>query len=550
MRSAFASASARGVLRAAGLVTILTLFSRVAGLIRKLAQSWAMSDGAVAAAYDTANTVPNVLFEVAAGGALAGAVIPLISSFLAHRQRADAEQTASALITWVLAAGSFIALLVFMSAPWIAAALFGAQTDPAVVALAGVFLRVFALQIPLYGLSVVLGGVLQAHGKFVLPAISPLLSSLVVIVAFILYGIHLGPDFDPQEVSGRGVALLAWGTTAGVAAFTLPSLPPVLRLLKIRLTFKFPAGVGRRVLRLAGAGLGALVAQQIALLIIMAVANMRGGIGTFTTFNYAWAVFMVPYAVLAVPIATATFPKISRAASRLRKAQETAAQDRQGASDELHEHEAALQTIIARSTRAVCAMAIIAAAMLYTLASPAGVVLGAGRTIDGLDLALGAMAVGVIGFSILYHGARVLYALDSGRYVIAANTAGWGITAALLLGGVALGVSGRASVLLLIGFAISLGLFCGALVIIWAIGRCAGSRAIHALALSAGLVFVVELAAAFGVRILTDFLLTALGGGMLGAIASSLVGASLVLVVGIAALWVGDRRALAQIRHR
>ena len=52
----------RGFAGAAGVIALLTVFSRFAGLLRKLAQSWAVSDGTVATAYDTANTVPNVLF--------------------------------------------------------------------------------------------------------------------------------------------------------------------------------------------------------------------------------------------------------------------------------------------------------------------------------------------------------------------------------------------------------------------------------------------------------------------------------------------------------
>ena len=76
--------ASRALVGAAGLVAVLTLVSRLMGLVRKIAQSWALSDGPVATAYDTANTVPNVLFEVAAGGALAGAIIPLLSRYLSQ----------------------------------------------------------------------------------------------------------------------------------------------------------------------------------------------------------------------------------------------------------------------------------------------------------------------------------------------------------------------------------------------------------------------------------------------------------------------------------
>ena len=75
-------------------------------------------------------------------------------------------------------------------------------------------LRIFAVQIPLYGIGIVLTGLLQAHRRFVAPAVAPLLSSLVVITTYLTYGALADGATDPAAVNRTEHSLaLAWGTT-------------------------------------------------------------------------------------------------------------------------------------------------------------------------------------------------------------------------------------------------------------------------------------------------------------------------------------------------
>ena len=92
-------------------------------------------------------------------------------------------------------------------------------------------LRVFAIQIPLYGVGIVLGGVLQSHHRFVAAALAPLMSSLVVIVTYVAYGaVAADPAAPIAEVpAGATTTVLAVGTTLGVVALSLPLLVPVRR---------------------------------------------------------------------------------------------------------------------------------------------------------------------------------------------------------------------------------------------------------------------------------------------------------------------------------
>ncbi|MFY9262022.1 MAG: virulence factor MviN [Actinomycetaceae bacterium] len=518
------------VVGAAGVIAVLTLLSRVMGLVRKLAQSWAMSDGSVATAYDTANTVPNVLFEIAAGGALAGAVIPLVSRFLARKMGKEASQTASALATWILSISLPIVVAVIIFAEPIVAALSGPEADPATISLAATLLMIFAIQVPLYGLSVVATGVLQAHKRFVLPALSPLLSSLVVIGAFVAYALMVGPHIGPEELTRSGTYLLGWGTTLGVVMFSIPQFIAAARIVRLRPTLKFPEDAGRQTIRLASAGLAALLAQQIAILAIMFTANSLGDVGTYAAFNYAFAIFMVPYAVLAVPIATAVFPQISQA-------------------HELDDF-ARRDQYIAQSTRLVLAMGMIATVLLIALAKPAQIVLQLGNPIEGLDTGMRAMAPALVGYSLLYHGARVLYALDAGRRVVVTNTLSWATVIAVLFAAHNTGVSGRIDTLVAIGVALSVGMTVGVVSVIFAIRAQVGSQAVAGyMRTIVGLLPGLAIFGALGLWS-TNLVLSALNGTIFAAFVSAFVGAVVVLSGSLINLYLIDRQALSALTRR
>lgn len=510
---------------AAGSIAVLTLLSRLVGFVRTWAQNGAVGDTASGEAYSTANTVPNVLFEIAAGGALAGAVIPLISGFLAKRMREELERTASALVTWILAIGLPIAAVVMLSAEPITRALLGAHKSPDELALAATLLRAFALQVPLYGLSVVLTGILQAHKRFLLPALAPMLSSVTVIAAFAMFAQTANDKQNsPGELTDAAVSWLGWGTTLGVVAFTVPQIFPVARIVKLRPTFRFPRGVAKRARGLIGAGLGGLLAQQVQIVAIMVVANSFGDTGAYSVYTFANGVYMVPYAVFAVPIATAVFPRLSEAA---------ALPGRLG-----------LTSLTARSTRLVLDVGILTVALLAVVSTPAGLIFDILRPAKGMDVAMLAMAPGLAGYALIYHGSRVLYAVEASRAVVLVNSLAWlGVCAALGVS-VTLGIAGRRQTLIAIGASISVGMTIGAVGQILAIRRSVGAGATAGMARSA---LVVAAASALGGvigHVCVRAILSVLGTGGIGAFVSAAVGGIAVLGAGGIALVIFDRDAL------
>ncbi|MBO1750189.1 virulence factor MviN [Actinotalea sp. BY-33] len=413
-----------GLAGAAALIAGITVLSRLLGFGRWAAQSYALGATASGDAYSAANLVPNVLFEVVAGGALAGAVVPLLAGPLARGLRGEVDRTASALLTWallVLLPGSVLVAL--FSRPLVVLLLGEVREgqDPAVTAatvdLASQLLVVFAPQVVLYGVGVVLTGVLQAQQRFIWPAAAPLASSVVVVASYLVFR-HLtaGETADPAALSSAAVAWLGWGTTAGVAAMSLPLLVPVARSgVRLRPALRFPPGVARRARHLALAGLGGLVAQQISVVVVLRLSYDFGSPGTFPLYQYSQAVYFLPYAVLAVPLATAAFPRL---------AEHVASGD--------HARYAGL---VALSTRAVLVVSAAGAGALVAVAPAVAAVFteidasGDAERVAAMTPALTLLAPGLLGYALIFQLSRVLYALERGRAAVIAVATGWGAVA-------------------------------------------------------------------------------------------------------------------------
>ncbi|MFH5822650.1 murein biosynthesis integral membrane protein MurJ [Georgenia sp. AZ-5] len=499
-----------GVVGAAGLIAVVTLLSRGVGFVRWLVQSWTLGASEAATAYEAANTVPNVLFEVAAGGALAGAVVPLLGAPLARHLRAEVDRTASALLSWTLLVLVPLAAVLALAADPVAGLLLDEDAAAGMRELVVTFLRVFAVQIPLYGLGVVLSGVLQAHKRFFWPAFAPLLSSLVVIVSYLAFGaLAAGRQDDPAALPAEAVAWLAWGTTAGVAAMSLCQLVPVLRTgVRLRPALRFPPGVARRALRLAGAGIGALLAQQASVAVVLYLALNYGETGTINVYRYAQAVYFLPYAVLAVPLSTAVFPRLSERAG---------AGDRRG-----------FAAMVAGSTRLVVAASLVGLAMLVAVAPAATAVFSLRDEMAGMTAGITWFAPGIVGYALIFHLSRALYAVDRGRAAVVATATGWLVVSAASWAGVlalAPGGDDGPATLTALAAGSSAGMVVAGILLLVAVRRAGGRGAVAGLGRTLAVGGAGAAAGAVAGRWTVDALLAALGAGLPGAVAAAVAGA-------------------------
>ncbi len=517
---------------AAAMITLVTIASRLVGFARSLVQSAAVGTEGVGSAYTAANLLPNVLFEVAAGGALAGAVVPLLAGPIVRRSGTEVSRIASALLGWTLVVlvplGGLLALL----AQPIAGLLM--SEHPELVDVTATFVRVFALQVPLYGLAVVLGSILQAHKRFFWQAFSPLLSSLAVIVVFLVfYRLADGDQADVAALSGDAIAWLGWGTTAGVAVLALPLVLPVHRLgVRLRPTLRFPGGEAVRARNLAFAGIGALVAQQLSVLAIMGAAYRYGPEQTFPTYWFAQQVYLLPYAVLAFPLATSAFPRLAEHVAHAR-------------------HEA-YRRLLATTTRTLLVVAGLGAAALIAASAAVEAVFAhiAKGSVAGLGGAVAGMAVGIVGFSLILHLSRALYTIDRQRVAVVVTAAGWLVVAATayLLPAVT-GMRDQAGVLLQLGLATAVGMSVAGAGLLLATRRHAGPGATRGvprtlLVVAVGVALGALAGSAVSAALLPDDAgwLPAVGVGALAAV----VAGAVVVAVSL----VGDRAALLGVLRR
>lgn len=496
---------------AAAVITVLTVVARIAGFGRTFVFLQTVGDTPLGNIYNAANTIPNIVFELVAGGALASLVVPLLAAPVAAGDRDRVAATTSALLTWVLALLVPLAAVVALLAGPIAALLPGVPAENQQVAAS--MLRVFAPQLPLYGIGIVLTGVLQAHHRFAWPVIAPLLSSVTVMAAYLSYAAVDGARTSFGGLSRTGELILSGGTTLGVVVLALCLLIPLRRLrLRLRPGFTFPGDEGRQALRLGWAGAVTVGSQQV----MVAVAILLLASDGLTAYATAQTVFLLPWAVLAVPLATAVYPTLSAAdPDRYRDA-------------------------LSGAARSIMLLAGLGAAALAALAVPIAYLVGTGRAAPGIA----GFAPGLFGYALFALLSRALYARGATAAAAASTAAGWGLAAvvALVLNG---GV-------LQFGLANAIGMTAIGVLLVLAVRRHAGPAALAGLgrATLAGIVAAVVAALAGWATVTGAGHLMADTPGAARALVQGILGAVVVLAAHAVAAYVLDRRDVGPLVGR
>ncbi|GAA2757832.1 murein biosynthesis integral membrane protein MurJ [Actinopolymorpha rutila] len=483
-----------GLARAAVLVAAVTVAARVVGFGRWVVFSKTVGDTCLGDAYNTANQLPNVAFEIVAGGALASVVVPLLAGRTSRAAAGEAARTLSAMLTWTLLVLTPVTVLAAaLARPYAHLMLAGhAGCGEAAADLAGRMLVIFAPQMWFYGVAVVVSGALQAQRRFLAAALAPLASSVVVIAAYVGFAAVAGGALGAQAVSGRAVAVLAGGTTLGVVAMALTVFVAFARAkgaaAPIRPALRFPPGVAARARRLAAAGMLALVAQQLVALVLTWLANHRGEPGTLTLYTWAFALFTLPYAVLVVPVATTVFPHAAALASADHSAAARPPDSSAPARSSVETDPAdlaELRRLTAGAVRAVVLLGALGGALLAGTSAPLArlLVLGPGAgTTSALAGALTAFAPAVPALGLVTLAGRLLYARGHPAWAAWGTTAGWLAVAVAAVAITAdLPASATASGL---GAATSLGLVLGAVALLAGVRRATGPGALRGLGLS------------------------------------------------------------------
>ena len=397
-----------GLMAAVGSMAAGTAISRATGVLRVLALVYVLGISPLADAYNLANTIPNMVYDVVLGGVLGATFIPVFIQRLTSTSEREAWKSISAVVTLAVVLLAATTAIFLALAPLLIDAFTSlehvqhtgsAQHLATQRHVATVLLRWFVPQVFLYGLLSIGGALLNVRRRFGAPMWVPIANNVVCIGVLLTFAtVAPSPSLHSVSMSPGQLALLGAGTTAGVLVQFLLLLPSLTKAklgrLRWRWDLKDPAV--RTVARLGSWTFGFVVINQAALFFVIALAFSVGGSGPVSSYTYAYAFWQMPYAIVAVSVMSAVTPDLATHHST--------------------EDEIAFIARFGSGLRSVLAMMIPASVALFLLAKPAiALLLGHGNTqprqTAETGMALAELSLGLVGFSVFQYVVRALQAM-------------------------------------------------------------------------------------------------------------------------------------------
>ena len=308
--------------RASSVMAVGTILSRITGFIGGVIVIATLGTALLADAFNVANTMPNILYNLLVGGALTAIFIPqLVRAFDdadgGHLFASRLVTTISGILLALVAVGVIFApQLVYIYAPSFSTPGFETEREIAIA-----LTRYCLPQIFFLGLFTMLGQVANARGSFAPLMWAPIANNLVIIVVFSAFLIKW-PSVSVDSITSTQLQILGWGSTFAIVVQALILVPVVKRSgIKIRPKWGFE-GLGKSF-SLAGWTLVYVLISQIGYLITVNVAttaavdSAKAGITTgvgLTPFKNAYLIMLLPYSIVTVSIITALLPHMSKLA--------------------------------------------------------------------------------------------------------------------------------------------------------------------------------------------------------------------------------------------
>jgi len=315
-------ATGSSLVRSSGAMAVGTMASRITGFLRSAILIYAIGTHDLGNAYNVANTLPNIVYNLALGGILTSVVVPLLVN-AAKRDRDRGEAYDQRIFTLgVLALGAITVVATAASVP-IASVYAGNIGNAATYHLTVIFAYFFIPQIFFYGVSSLASAILNARGSFAAPMWTPVINNLVVILVGLAFIATAGLNRTPANISSTEVQLLGIGTTLGIVLQTVALIPSLRRVrFRWRPRYDFRRNEVSEIGRMSGWMFGYVMTTQIAFLVTTRVANSAGarvsqaaaGAG-FAAYSNAYTLFQLPYAIVGISVITAMLPRMSSHAS-------------------------------------------------------------------------------------------------------------------------------------------------------------------------------------------------------------------------------------------
>jgi len=301
----------RSLGRAAVVVAGCYVLSNVAGFVARLLINARFGAGPAQDAFRAAFVIPDLLFNLLAGGALASAFIPVYVARLSKGETALAWCLARRVGLIVFAALTILALLAALFAQPLIRHVVARQFSAEQIVLTASLMQIMLIATVVFGVSGLLMGLLQSNGDFLAPAVAPSLYQIGMIVGATALG-------------SLGIHGLAIGVVLGALlhlGVQLPGLMRVAHAAQITIDHQ-PSAVGadlHQVLTLMPPRLLGLGAVQLNHLVNTTLAS--GFSGGVSAFNNAFAILVLPIAAIGQAIGTVIFPSLSAHIARGERAQ-------------------------------------------------------------------------------------------------------------------------------------------------------------------------------------------------------------------------------------
>ncbi|HET7385124.1 MAG TPA: murein biosynthesis integral membrane protein MurJ [Nocardioidaceae bacterium] len=325
-----------GILGSSAVMAVGTVVSRLSGLVRGALLVAAIGAQLHADVFTIANTIPNMLYILLAGGVFNAVLVPQLVRAMKH----DADEGEGYTNRVITLAGLFLAgvtVVLVVAAPLLMHLfLDGSYFTPELAAQresAIAFARYCLPQVFFYGMFVLVGQVLNTRGSFGPMMWAPIANNLVSVAVLGSYLAVFGPAYHAQRCAGYSNGqelLLGIGSTVGIAV-QLAVLVPYLRRAGFRFRPRFDfrgTGLGH-TLRLGVWTVLFVVVNQVAFTVVVHIASSgtataaaagacasasTHGTG-FTVYSNAYLLIMVPHSVVTVSLATAMLPQLSARAA-------------------------------------------------------------------------------------------------------------------------------------------------------------------------------------------------------------------------------------------
>ena len=383
-----------------------TLLSRATGVVRDIALVAAIGTGIFSDTYSVANSLPNIIYILIAGGAINTIFIPALVRHM-NDDEDDGKEFTDRLLTLVAIVLVAIVVLALVASSVIVH-LYATKTwGSSDFHVATVFALWCIPQIIFYGIYTLCSQILNTRNVFKLPMFAPIINNLIVITTALIFMAVTNKMPVTNLVTTNQLALLGAGTTLGVVAQALVLLPALSKNgYQYRPRFDFRNSGFGKLGDLAIWTIGFVLVNQISLLAIArmttyanVIAEQTGAVAIgFTSYQKGQLMMMLPHSIITVSIITALLPRLSK-----------------------HSHSENLQefgTELAIALRNVIVFVLPCAGILVFMGSQIGIILyGHGAATYEQGAAVGQIssmfALGLPAFSIFYVLLRTYYAQEN-----------------------------------------------------------------------------------------------------------------------------------------